>query len=751
MSGTKRRRDSLAPSLFPFLAVLLCTVGALVLMLILLVSRAQSSAKEVAAKVEEELEWEQEKIQLVKSNLAKRYEESKLEIEKKRLRLQQLESHISELTDELERLEQTAQASELDQDTQVETQKERDQLREALEKQLAEAKEKLESKLKEPKGDKPIFAIIPYQGTNGTHRRPIYLECNAKGLVIQPEGVVLQPTDLAPPYGPGNPLDAVLRTIRAEYPSQTGSLTSNPYPLLVVRPSGIKHYMLARAAMSGWDDQFGYELVSEDLELAFPEGAPNLDKKIVKAIEAARERQAALVMAMPKHYNRQQLEQFGSPSNMMSGDFDEGMQGSEDFAGNWTEPTASTAENGSSTSGLAADWPQMSRDDRLPGSSSQSGKRGGFSANSATPGSTLTGLDGKEPASTIGSQSFAASSTGSQAWTFGQSLQASSQPPGQGGAGHSDLMANTSGTSGSGGLGMSSAGGGGVSMTGGWPSGMNSTSTSSGLADGSPSGGSSGYGQFDSGSGGGQEGQTGSSSVAGSRDGSSGSGGSNGSSSPAGTMASGSSSAGTPASGSSASASAQPGNAASGASSGSTFGYGSPSAGSQSSSASGSSGTASSASSANDPMQAPSETLNAGLNLDLSPKKSSSAIQPVAQSRGQGWAWRDGNQSRTAIVRAIWLHCYNDRWILRPDKGSSARPQTIRLDGTPMQAAEQLAVAVRGRVESWGVALAGGHWAPVLHVEVAADAENRFLHLQRLMDGSGIDVIRKGTLPAPRQ
>ena len=72
-----RRSESLAPSLFPFLAVLLCTMGALVLMLLLLVVGAQSTAKEVAEKIEDEFEWEQEKLTLVKSSLVKRYEETK--------------------------------------------------------------------------------------------------------------------------------------------------------------------------------------------------------------------------------------------------------------------------------------------------------------------------------------------------------------------------------------------------------------------------------------------------------------------------------------------------------------------------------------------------------------------------------------------------------------------------------------------------------------------------------------------------
>ena len=45
MSGSKRRGDNTAPALFPFLAVLLCTIGALVLILVLTVANSHASAK----------------------------------------------------------------------------------------------------------------------------------------------------------------------------------------------------------------------------------------------------------------------------------------------------------------------------------------------------------------------------------------------------------------------------------------------------------------------------------------------------------------------------------------------------------------------------------------------------------------------------------------------------------------------------------------------------------------------------------
>ncbi|MEZ6075433.1 MAG: hypothetical protein R3C56_07100 [Pirellulaceae bacterium] len=42
-----------------------------------------------------------------------------------------------------------------------------------------------------------------------------------QGIRIQPEGILLRTEDLEPPYGPGNPLDAALRTIRTSMPQPT--------------------------------------------------------------------------------------------------------------------------------------------------------------------------------------------------------------------------------------------------------------------------------------------------------------------------------------------------------------------------------------------------------------------------------------------------------------------------------------------------------------------------------------------------
>ncbi|GIW99445.1 MAG: hypothetical protein KatS3mg111_2778 [Pirellulaceae bacterium] len=303
MSRQGRAKDSTAPTLFPFLAVLLCTMGSLVLILMLLVADAQDESQQAVERARLRQEEEQATMELARRSYATQLEQGRLELERKRLQLEHFEAHIRELTEELTQLAATLEATR-HRDTldPADSAKEREQTLTALQRELAEAEEELKKKLDDPTGDHPVFAIIPYQGRNGTHRRPIYLECTADGVVVQPEGVLLSIADLQPPYGPGNPLDAVLRTIRSEFKPKNGALTETAYPLLIVRPSGIRTYALARSAMDGWDDQFGYELVDETLPLEFPESAPGLKEKIVHTIQLARQRQAALLAAMPRKY-----------------------------------------------------------------------------------------------------------------------------------------------------------------------------------------------------------------------------------------------------------------------------------------------------------------------------------------------------------------------------------------------------------------------------------------------------------------
>ena len=309
MSKRSRRGNDYAPSTFPFLAVLLCVIGALVLLLVINVTNSRASARnQVQSELTEAIEEAKERsdyLVSISEELQARRQQVGKQIELRRSELARAEDHIERLEKDLleaqarlEKLEDMQESSELKANDPARIQELKDQI-EAQKLRLAEA-------IAERKDQTPAFSIIPYEGANRTTRRPVYLECTAQGVVIQPEGVLVSIEDLGPPHGPGNPLDAALRVLRNAYQSRDAiyGITIPPYPLLLVRPEGIASYALARSAMSGWDDQFGYELIDAQMELAFPDGIPELKTDLVRALGVAKDRQRALVAALPAKYSR---------------------------------------------------------------------------------------------------------------------------------------------------------------------------------------------------------------------------------------------------------------------------------------------------------------------------------------------------------------------------------------------------------------------------------------------------------------
>jgi hypothetical protein len=309
MSKRSRRGNDYAPSTFPFLAVLLCVIGALVLLLVINVTNSRASARsQVQSELTEAIEEAQERsdyLVSISEELQARRQQVGKQIELRRSELARAEDHIERLEKEL--LETQARLEKLDDMEESSELKATDPSKiEALKDRIEEQKLRLAEAIANRKDQTPAFSIIPYEGANRTTRRPVYLECTAQGVVIQPEGVLVSIEELGPPHGPGSPLDAALRVLRNSYQSRDAiyGITIPPYPLLLVRPDGIASYALARSAMSGWDDQFGYELIDAQMELAFPEGISELKADLVRALDVAKDRQRALVAALPARYSR---------------------------------------------------------------------------------------------------------------------------------------------------------------------------------------------------------------------------------------------------------------------------------------------------------------------------------------------------------------------------------------------------------------------------------------------------------------
>jgi len=305
-----QRRRSVSVSLFPFLAVLICTMGALILLLVVIARRARLQAAEDTAtenaEIREDLHARREWAQLEIDEYRYSREKTEAQLAAARLALGHVEDHARRLREQLARFEAVwselenlgADGADRREELEAELKRVRDEIARS-ERELAEARRAAERR--------GSYAVVPYEGPHATHRRPIYIECRHDAVVLQPEGIALDEDDFVGPAGPGNPLDVALRAIR-EYLLRRRKIdpegAGEPYPLLLVRPSGIEAYYAARAAMKSWASDFGYELIGEDWQLDFPPPDPELAEEVNRAVATARLRQKRLIAAAPRGYSR---------------------------------------------------------------------------------------------------------------------------------------------------------------------------------------------------------------------------------------------------------------------------------------------------------------------------------------------------------------------------------------------------------------------------------------------------------------
>ena len=370
MSG--RRRHTLAPSLFPFLAVLVCTLGTLIL---LLAQVAQNTAK--AAQDLAELPPEEEVIprpsgaELTVGEINDLIEEEQFRVEElvsfreaqtgdledRRDKIAHLDDHMRRIRQEVKAISDAMESALSDKLPDAPT----DSELLVMEVQLSEKRQLVKRLRETANSETPRVVIVPHQGPNGTTRRPIYLECNSAGVTIQPENVTITIDQLRASARSANPLDDALGAIRFHSMQTLGDSTP-PYPMLVVRPDGIRSYYAARAAMRDWDDQFGYELVPHEVQLAFQNPDPELRTRIEYAVREATERQSRQSYA---------LALGGAGRAMAAGLGNGGSVGAGQGSG--SQNPSSTTGDGPGTAGKTSRTPprlsvsEMDRNGRLSG------------------------------------------------------------------------------------------------------------------------------------------------------------------------------------------------------------------------------------------------------------------------------------------------------------------------------------------------------------------------------------------------
>ena len=706
MSQGTRKREPLAPALFPFLAVLLCTVGSLIVILVLSVFHAQASARSEVTNNEEELTIVSDEIELASQEFEDRREAIQEELKKQRGELAHYEDHISRLVEELKSLQDKHKA--LLEESKHEAAKMTAEEIAFAKKRVADAEQELQAKVEELKQRPPAFAILPYGGPNGTTRRPIYLECTKEGVMIQPEGILISMKELMPPHGPGNPLDAALRLIRTEYErvALATSEGSAPYPLLLVRPDGIKTYALARNAMGGWDDQFGYELISADMPLAFPPGVPGIAPKLTEVLQAAKNRQQALIAAMPAKYANMEFDDL-EPLTGGSNELGIGSNAGKD----WDDgPLQGTTQEGTGWK-VVQELP-LGGNGPYQGSGTGNGNRsggpspGGRSV-ASTPSGFASGGSGGGGGSFGGNGSMGGYGNDLAGGTAGGGEDSwnssASGPGGSGPGGSSGNSANTmpGGASGQGGASGNASRGGGASLTQGSDDPISRTFGSN--ADSSEN----------------RNALSGSSN------------GSTSSSSP--------SNRSTSTNGSNNTVQAAPGLQFQGGSSSSgASNSGSPTDSGNVEAGIGYQGRPT----VTDPNNAPTKTSpQSSDRRESKNSKSKDDSKPIAATRGRGWAEvRAGSVKNTPVVRVIHMHVYPDSWQMLNEFDPKKVDTKIDLQEGPQVASTKLADGIRERVESWGVAVARGYWKPKLIIRVMPNSETSLRRLERLLEGSGVEI-----------
>jgi hypothetical protein len=142
-----------------------------------------------------------------------------------------------------------------------------------LETQIKELKRRLRAAQQSSSDDK--FEVVPFDITTGTSRRPILLECTATGLRFIPEDIRITPDDLMGFTPHVNPLvvgaSALVNYWTAWNIHQPNPAREpEPYVLLLVRPSGTIAYYVAMKMMADLKQPHGYELIEEDTVLQMP-------------------------------------------------------------------------------------------------------------------------------------------------------------------------------------------------------------------------------------------------------------------------------------------------------------------------------------------------------------------------------------------------------------------------------------------------------------------------------------------------
>lgn len=292
----RRPRHRLQVSTFPFLAVLLCAMGSLILLLLVIDRRAKvvarAKALQALAKVSAEDEQAAEarraeyerRRQALHALLAEEDEAVQSQVKTVRDKVQQTgaekEASAAQFRDLQQRLEAERkrlgeeEAALASRQTAAAKRSEQSQASEAELKRMAGDLDKLERALADLKAlrkrEQQTYSLVPYKGKRGDNRRPLYLECTALGLIVHPERRRLEGPDSSP-VNIRKEVERLIDRQRTLLVQANARVEDVPYLLMLVRPDGVPSYYRTLSALEGLQIDFGYEFIDPDWILDFPE------------------------------------------------------------------------------------------------------------------------------------------------------------------------------------------------------------------------------------------------------------------------------------------------------------------------------------------------------------------------------------------------------------------------------------------------------------------------------------------------
>ena len=351
--------------MFPLLAVLICAMGALVLLLLSVTRQARLQAvKEAAAKNAEKqssIAAEMEMVQWRVEQLKNSRKETEAQLAEARLVLGHIEDHGRRLRDQFQELSRQAKKAAdegLKAGRFVAAGEE--ELRQ-IEGQIAEAQQRL-AQARQAAANRPkSYAIVPYDGPNRTRRRPIYIECRGDAVVLAAREHRFQRGRFRRTAGPRQSVGRRHpRGPRADAPARQRRSAKRGRAVSAVAGPSRRHSCLrcALAAMKSWGSEFGYELINEDWQLKYPPPDPNLAKSVAQAVFLARQEHARLIAAAPSKYGkRPRIGSYRSPTGGEAGE--QGRAGEGESPGFYSSKPAdryarNNAGGGSSGRGPAA-------------------------------------------------------------------------------------------------------------------------------------------------------------------------------------------------------------------------------------------------------------------------------------------------------------------------------------------------------------------------------------------------------------